>query len=261
MARDLDQLLAGLRQFLDCGDRLTRVIPLSMGHSNETYLLEGIDRILRTPPSEEGLLPPYDMARQHAALVALHGTPGAPPVPKPRELCLDPAVIGDPFFVMDRVPGDAWEYEVPRWLSDGGTPVQSEMCRQWVTAMAAVHGLAPLECLGPSRTPEEEAARWRDVAASADAPGLAALLHELVANPGRRSGPATTVWGDPKMANVLWSPEGKMAAIVDWELAYNGEPLADLGYALMWFPADAFEPRQPGYDLPGIWTREQVIGT
>ena len=261
MSRDLDHLREALRRYLDVGDRLTRVVALSTGHSNETYLLEGVDLIMRTPPSADGLLPPYDMARQHAVFSALHETPGAPPVPKPVRLCLDSSVIGDPFFLMERVHGEAWEYEVPAWLSEGGVHVQSEACRQWISAVAAVDVLPPLECLGAPRSPADESARWRDVALGADAPSLAELLSELVDEPGEPSGPPTLVWGDSKMANVLWSSEGKLLAIVDWELAYNGESLGDLGYALMWFPPDPEEPRQAGFDLPGMWSRQQVIST
>jgi len=77
MARDLVRMLNGLRGAIDGGERITRIVTLSAGHSNETYLLEGLDRILRMPPSEEGLLPPYDMARQHAILSAVAQQPQA----------------------------------------------------------------------------------------------------------------------------------------------------------------------------------------
>ena len=62
MSRDLTRMRGGLRDFLGVGSALTSITALSTGHSNETYKLEGINRILRMPPSKEGLLPPYDMA-------------------------------------------------------------------------------------------------------------------------------------------------------------------------------------------------------
>ncbi|HZV09935.1 MAG TPA: hypothetical protein VFF94_09255, partial [Novosphingobium sp.] len=61
MARDTDQLARALRGWLPRGSAITGVKTLSAGHSNETYLIEGLGEILRLPPSEEGLLPPYDM--------------------------------------------------------------------------------------------------------------------------------------------------------------------------------------------------------
>ena len=98
MARDPERLTRELRLYLRGGEAITRVVPLSTGHSNETYLLEGLDRILRTEPSGEGLLPPYDMAFQHRVLSAVGAFAGGPPVPRVFELCTDPSVIGSPFF-------------------------------------------------------------------------------------------------------------------------------------------------------------------
>ena len=259
MARDPERLLAGLRQYLPDGDRISRVEPLSLGHSNETYLLHGIDRVLRMPPANGGLVPPYDMARQYATLVALHGKEGAPPVPRPRELCLDSSVIGDPFFVMDRVLGEAWEYVPPAWLTAGGESIRAGMCEQWMDAMTALHRFGPLDCLGEPRTAVEEAARWRDLAADAGSPELADLLQDVIDVPGPTTGAPTCVWGDAKLANILWSEDGRLQAIVDLELACNGEPLADLGYALMWFTPVGEQPLRAGYDLPGVWSRSKVI--
>src|SRR2546430_17732297 len=107
MARDLERMADGLRRYLAGGDGITGVAALSTGHSNETYLLEGIDRILRMPPSEEGLLPPYDMARQHAVLSAVGGWDDGPPGPRGVQLCTDAAVVGDPLFLMGRLLGEA----------------------------------------------------------------------------------------------------------------------------------------------------------
>lgn len=57
MARDTDRLADGLRAYLPRGAGISGVKTLSAGHSNETYLVEGLGEILRMPPSEEGLLP------------------------------------------------------------------------------------------------------------------------------------------------------------------------------------------------------------
>src|SRR2546426_12699293 len=98
MPRDLERMARELRRMLPGGEAITTVVALSTGHSNETYLLEGLDRILRMPPSEEGLLPPYDMARQHAVLSAVAAWREGPPVPRVFELCTDAGGIGDPLF-------------------------------------------------------------------------------------------------------------------------------------------------------------------
>src|SRR5258706_10869069 len=105
MARDTARLASGLRRFLDRGARITGVKTLSAGHSNETYLVEGLDEILRMPPSEEGLLPPYDMARQHAILSAVKKHAPAVPLPRLLELCTDRSVIGAESFFLGAIAG------------------------------------------------------------------------------------------------------------------------------------------------------------
>ena len=92
IGRDTGALADGLRRYLPRGDRITGVKTLSAGHSNETYLVEGIDEILRMPPSAEGLLPPYDMARQHAVLSAVKANTRTVPLPAMLELCTDPSI-------------------------------------------------------------------------------------------------------------------------------------------------------------------------
>ncbi len=130
-----------LRAWSPRGAGITGVTTLSAGHSNETYLIDGIDEVLRMPPSEEGLLPPYDMARQHEVLVAV--SKGAPAIPLPPilELCTDPAVLGDEFFLMGKIPGEAFEYAVPDWLAPSPVEGADSVCRQWFDALIALHNM------------------------------------------------------------------------------------------------------------------------
>src|SRR5262249_25558741 len=179
-----ERLARGLRPYLRGGEAITRIVPLSTGHSCETYLLEGLDRILRTEPSEEGLLPPYDMAFQHRVLGAVGACPGGPPVPRVFELCTDPSVIGSPFFIMERLVGEAFEYQVPPWLAAAAPEVRGRMSAQWIDAVVAVHRM-PVESMpGPRTTPADEASHWRDVARSPEAPrALLGLRGERTIDP------------------------------------------------------------------------------
>jgi aminoglycoside phosphotransferase (APT) family kinase protein len=260
MARDLDSLVSALRAWLPDGESIESVVPLSLGHSNETYLLTGIDRILRTPPSEVGLLPPYDMPGQHGLLKRLGNADGAPPVPGVHELCADASVVGDPFFIMDRVSGTAFEDEIPDWVRSGEVEVRSEVCRQWLDAIFGVQ-LLPTTVVGkPGRTPAESVEHWLGVAEESAAPKeLVELLSALVDDPAPISGPATPLHGDPKVANCMWH-DGRLSALLDWELAGVGEPLLDLGHLLPYFPpAELVETAGEPHTLPGWWSREQVI--
>lgn len=259
MARDLDRMAQGLRGYLADGPRITGVVALSTGHSNETYRVEGLDRILRMPPSEEGLLPPYDMARQHAILAAVHRAGAGTPVPRVFELCTDPAVIGDAFFLMARLEGEAFDHVPPDWMQRAEAQTVSDMCGQWCGAITALHRL-PASIMPPgARTVEQEIEHWRQVAMLAEAePGLIALLDELRRHPPATSGPMTPIHGDPKQGNCLWKGP-HLQALLDWEMAGVGEPLTDLGYMFQFYDQGAVDFANAGFKLPGWWPRERVI--
>ena len=259
MARDPEQLAAGLRRYLPRGGRITGVRTLSAGHSNETYLVEGLNEILRMPPSEEGLLPPYDMARQHAILSTVKQNAPTVPLPAMLELCMDPDVIGDPFFLMECVPGEAFEYATPDWLKADPVNGPERLCRQWFDAILGVQNM-PVEKMVPGgRTVQEEAQHWLTVAEDAHATReVIAVLEDLVKRPPRTSGPPTPVHGDPKHGNCLWH-EGRLTALLDWEMSQISEPMLDLGYVLMFQNQGEASLGDAGYELPGWWSSERMI--
>ena len=259
MARDLDRMTRGLREYLEDGASITRIVALSTGHSNETYLIEGIDRILRMPPSEEGLLPPYDMTRQHAILDAVSKASGGPLVPRMYELCTDASVIGDPFFLMQRFDGEAFDHVAPDWMKSAGKDTVASMCGQWANSISALHRL-PASLMPPgSRTVVQEIQHWRDVAVQAESDKeLIKLLDALLANPPESSGAMTPVHGDPKQGNCLWQGP-HLQALLDWEMAGVGEPLTDLGYMLQFYDQGEVSFANAGFELDGWWSRARVI--
>ena len=259
MARDLAAMTRSLRDYLPGGAAITKIVALSTGHSNETYLIEGLERILRMPPSEEGLLPPYDMARQHAILKGVGSAPNPPPVPRVYELCTDAAVIGDPFFLMQRLNGEAFDHQPPEWLAAGPPAMRDRMCRQWLGAVTALHRL-PVSLMPPgARTVQQEIRHWYEVAVRAEAASpLIQLLEELLAQPPASSGAMTPVHGDPKQGNCLWKRD-ELQGLLDWEMAGVGEPLTDLGYMLQFYDQGEVKFASAGFDLAGWWQRDRVI--
>jgi aminoglycoside phosphotransferase (APT) family kinase protein len=258
MARDITRMLTGLRASVEGGERITGIQTLSAGHSNETYLLEGLDRILRMPPSEEGLLPPYDMARQHAVLRAVKQHAPAVPVPEVYELLTDPEVIGDEFFVMQRLPGEAFEYAAPDWLA-ARPETADALCRQWFDALIALHNMPVEHFPSGGRSVRDEAQHWLDVAVDAEAPlGLIAVLADLVTRPLASSGPVTPVHGDPKHGNCMWQA-GRLTAVLDWEMAQVSEPMLDLGYILMFHDQGEASLANAGFELPAWWSRARMV--
>jgi len=252
--------LRPLRAYVAGGERITGIRTLRAGHSNETYHLEGLDRILRTPPAGPGLMPSYDMARQHAVMRAIRAEPSAPPVPEVFELCTDAAVIGRPFFVMARCDGASTDWKAPAWMVAGGPALRDRLSAQWLDAVQAIHALPVGRMPGAARTPAGDAAAWLELIRDADPPvRLVAMLDDLVERPGPTSGAPACLHGDLKFANFLWSG-GRLTAVLDWEMAAVGEPLTDLGYLLGLWPARPAEPGQMPYTrLPGWWSRQRII--
>jgi aminoglycoside phosphotransferase (APT) family kinase protein len=211
------------------------------------------------PPSEEGLLPPYDMVRQHQVLSAVAAAAPGVPLPPMLELCTDPAVLGDQFFLMGKVPGEAFEYTIPDWLAASPEEGADRTCRQWFDAVTALHTM-PVSAMPPgTRTVQEEAQHWLDVARGADSlPALISVLEDLAQRPPRISGDPTPVHGDPKHGNCLWD-NGRLTALLDWEMTQISEPLLDLGYILMFHDQGEASLANAGFELPGWWSPDKMI--
>src|SRR5581483_315265 len=78
---------------------------LEAGYSNETFFIDWGDQhlVMRRPPRGDLLPTSHDVGREYRALSGLAGTVAR--VPCARAFCDDTAVIGAPFYVMDRVDG------------------------------------------------------------------------------------------------------------------------------------------------------------
>ena len=97
MARDLIALQAALASYLPYGSAITGIRQAAHGLSNGTYYLDGVDRVLRMPPDEDGLLPPYELGPAVRDLPARCSSWGAPPVPEVSEYCDDESIVARPF--------------------------------------------------------------------------------------------------------------------------------------------------------------------
>lgn len=256
--RDLVQIAAVLRATLPDGDRITAVAPLTTGFSNDTYLIEGLDLILRLPPAAGAMLDGHDVLAQARIYAALGRTPGAPPVPAIIHIEQDPAPLGAPFFVMARVPGESVnDIDMQPWFTQADDAVRRQMSSDWVSAFAGLAQLAPLDALGAPVSPEDDVRMWQRFAAAADCPSLVDMMERLLKTPAPRSGPPAVVHGDTKLSNLMWR-DYRISAVLDWEMALNGEPLADLGYMLYMFESD-FHGATRAPKLPGMLRRDEVI--
>jgi aminoglycoside phosphotransferase (APT) family kinase protein len=258
MTRDLEHLAQRLCAHLVDGAKVTHVTALSGGHSNETYRVHGIDRILRMPPSATPLLDhALDVRRQFELFAALRGRPGAPPVPGLDYFCADPAVLGAPFYLMERIDGVAGVHWEASDLFRLATPeVRSELCRDFMVMAANFPSIGALDVLGPVKSNAGELVRWRHMVRDLRLPRFSALMDKVEASAPRELSPCL-VHGDCIFANMLWR-DGRLVAALDWELAFNGDPRWDLGYLLAQFDGPGGEGL-PGFDMQGIWRRDEII--
>ena len=258
--RNLTALRNVLARIWPGGDAITAVTPLIAGHSNETYLLEGVDAVLRLPPASAPLLKGHGVVAQAQIYQALADDPKAPPAPRILHLCEDAGPLGDPFFIMEKVRGQAvTDYAIPAWFTEASAEARNSVSRQWAAAIGKIATLEPLVVLGAPVSPEDSAREWRAMALEADCPALVALFDRLLSRPAPISGPPTPVHGDSKIANLMWD-DFQLSSVLDWELAYNGEPLSDLGYMIYFFRPEAYSG-EPLPSLSGMIDRSEVVKT
>ena len=257
MRKTAEQLEAALATLLP-DQPISGVRPLMTGFSNETYALEGTSLILRLPPAAGAMLEGHGVVDQARIYAALSATAGAPPVPAITFIGEDPTVLGEQFFVMERVGGEAiHDIHMQPWFVEADVTERNRVCRDWISAFAVIGRLAPLDALGAPLTPEEDLGRWRSFAARANSDATVDAIDRLLKRPAPRSGPPSVVHGDPKLSNLMWHDK-QISAVLDWEMALNGEPLGDLAYMLYGFES-AFHPALRAQKLPGMLDREGVI--
>ncbi len=257
-------VLEPLQAFLDAaglGSGPLQVAPIGDGHSNVTYAIaRGQQRfVLRRPP--RGPLPPsaHDVVREARLLRAL--APSGVRAPEVLALCEDPAVVGAPFYVMPFVEGEILGERLPPALV-GGAP-RHAVGEQLVDALVELHAVdvdsAGLAAFGRADGfLERQLRRFRGLLehnATRPLPELERVADWLAEQrPASRS--ATVVHGDYRLGNVMFAPLGatttpRLAAVLDWELATLGDPLADVGYlTAMW--AQAEDAEDPMLDLSAV---------
>ena len=213
---------------------------ISGGQSNLTF--EGRDAlgtrfVLRRPPLRAVLQSAHDMGREHRIIRALGPTPV--PVPAALAHCSDVTVTGAPFYVMGFVDGVIVrdQPDAQRLL---GVEVRARVGDAMIDALAELHALEPdavgLGDLGRrgdyvARQLRRWFAQW-EASAQEDVPALRETYARLAASiPDQRR--TSIVHGDFRMDNLVLSPGGEVAAVLDWELCTLGEPLADLGMLLV----------------------------
>jgi aminoglycoside phosphotransferase (APT) family kinase protein len=249
--------------------------PSATGMSSETLLFdatwreEGRERAgsfvarVAPDPRDVPVFPTYDLEAQFK-VIRLAGAHGVP-VPPLRWLELDPAAIGSPFFVMERVAGrvppDIMPYPLGSWLSEASPEDQRSLQEATVATLAKLHAIDLARCDAgflELRVPGESALRrhvesqrrfydW--MRRGRRYPLLEACFDWLEAHWPEDEGDTVISWGDARIGNVLYDGF-RPVAVLDWEMAAPGPRGVDLGW--MVFLHAFFQMIARGAGVPGM---------
>lgn len=250
------------------------------GHSNLTYLLrmngDGREYVLRRAPLGPVAPKAHDMAREFRVLQMVH--PHFREAPAVFHLCEDPTVLGAVFFLMERRHGLILRDDVPPQLAKVPNYAQrvSEAFIDGMIRLHAIDASSPgLIALGRpegflARQVQGWADRWNR-AKTDDVPKMDSVIRWLIDR--RPVSPAPTlVHNDYKLDNIMLAVASvgrieavdKIEAVLDWEMATVGDPLADLGLTLCyWAWAEAPQLRTRAVPAltsqAGWYTRDQFV--
>src|SRR5689334_6792645 len=243
------------------------------GFSNLTYLVRAGDRqlVLRRPPIGAKIKTAHDMSREYRILSHLH--PVYPKVPRPLLFCEDEAIIGAPFYVMERVTGIILRAQRPAGL-DLSPELMRRLSQTFVDNLAEIHEIdyaaAGLADLGsPQGYVKRQVEGWTKRyynARTDDVPSIESLADWLHQNLPADSERPALIHNDYKYDNLVLAPDdlARVIAVLDWEMATIGDPLMDFGTSLgYWVEAtDPEEWQRYGFGLtmlPGSFTRTELL--
>jgi aminoglycoside phosphotransferase (APT) family kinase protein len=185
--------------------------------------LDGRRAVLRLPPPGARIAGPADIPRQARLLAALNRA--GLPVPAVLATSDKPVVDGRPFYLLEAVDGVR--------IEDVGSSASHRMI-----AGSAVELLKRMQALPTEPTgigeeapvpPEREVQRWAWLMerAPGELTGNASELAELLLAELPRQRPPVLVHADYHYGNMLFQ-DGRVVALLDWEIAQLGQPLLDL---------------------------------
>ena len=214
------------------------------GRSNLTYLVTAGDKevVLRRPPLGHVLPTAHDMTREFTVISALRDTDV--PVPAALHNCTDEGVIGAPFYLMERLHGHILRNDFPNDYATTSAD-KRRIGEVVVDTLAEIH-LVDYKSVGleefghPEGFMARQLRRWKqqwERSVTRPLPSMDELIEKLEAKLPV-SPPPTIVHGDFRVDNTILDPNdpGRIVGVLDWEMSTIGDPLADLGLTLVYWP-------------------------
>jgi aminoglycoside phosphotransferase (APT) family kinase protein len=258
---------------------------ISGGRSNLTYAVideAGRKIVLRRPPTSHVLSTAHDMAREYRVISALRDTDV--PVAPALAFCADEAVNDRPFYLMGFVDG-----HVLRDIA-GTEAVLDEAKRlvageQLIDVLAAIHQV-DVDAVGLGDFArrdgyiERQLRRWHGQFGKSQEQAmqigvyrpvpLVDEVHKILTDRLPAQQGASIVHGDYRLDNTIMSADGRIMAVLDWELSTLGDPLADVGTLLAYWaeapgrgtPSAAVVTmaQSAATALPGFPSRAEIAG-
>ena len=257
-------------------DGLTGDLTISQfpsGFSNLTYLIDigGRQMVLRRAPIGARVKAGHDMGREYRILKAIH--PVFPYCPKPLAYTQDNAIIGAPFFVMEKLSGIILRKDLPKGLAFSMKQAEN-LCRRLTDLQADIHSIdvkkAGLDFIGkPQGYVQRQVDGWTSrygKAKTPDAPDFESVMAWLKDKMPEDTDCPAIVHNDYKLDNVVLDPARpeKIMGVLDWEMATYGDPLMDLGNSLAYWvekndPDDMQMMRTMPTNMAGAMTRQEIL--
>jgi aminoglycoside phosphotransferase (APT) family kinase protein len=189
----------------------------------------------------------HDMSREYRVTAALSTIGFA--VAKPLLLCTDEDVIGAPFYVMEHVEGTVLRDEA---LSTVDAESAARCGTELVDTLLRLHAVDYASIgLGDFGRPDgylrRQVRRWHqqwEASKTRELPLLDSVTERLRDGlpepPASGAARAGIVHGDYRLDNVMFDPEVRgIRAVMDWEMATIGDPLADVGLLVVYTDASS----------------------
>jgi aminoglycoside phosphotransferase (APT) family kinase protein len=244
------------------------------GHSNLTYCVRfgGREFVMRRPPFGPVAPTAHDMPREYRLLAAIN--PHFELAPKPYLLCEDVAVIGAPFYLMERRRGIVVRQTIPPEIG-ADLELRHRVGESLVDTLAELHAVdiqsTGLVNIGKpagfvKRQVEGWAGRW-ERSKTTELAEMSETARWLIERLPPDPATPTLVHNDYKLDNLMLDPNDptRIVAILDWEMCTVGDPLIDVGLLLCYWP-QADDPElfagslRSVTMLPGWMKRAEIIG-
>jgi aminoglycoside phosphotransferase (APT) family kinase protein len=264
---DVDRVSAWLADHIADATPPFEFTAIAGGRSNLTFRVTAADgrpMVLRRPPLGHVLATAHDMAREHRLIEAVGHT--EVPVPAVLGLCTDDMVNGAPFYVMSFVDGTVLDSPAK---AEAMTSEQRRLASEHlIDVLADLHSADP-DAVGLGDLArrdgyvERQIKRWNTQWTNSKTRDLAAIdqvSNYLAANvPPQQS--VSITHGDYRFGNCLTDVEqGRIVAVLDWELCTLGDPLADVGYlGVYWARTDGGHHPNDPTGLPGFLSYEDAV--